>query len=115
MARPKGDITKTRYVTVRLTPEEHLKLLEAADRSRLSVSEHVRRSALKIRATKIRKEGKLRYGPLQLDIYHELRRQGVNLNQIARHCNRFAVPPGPAFTRLQTRILELLDEFFPAP
>ena len=41
------------------------------------------------------------------DIYHELRRQGVLLNQIAHHCNRHQIPPPDEVRALASTILAL--------
>jgi hypothetical protein len=40
---------------------------------------------------------------------HELRRHGINLNQIAHHCNRHQVPPPPEMTDLAKVLMALWE------
>ncbi len=42
-------------------------------------------------------------------VFHELRKQGVNLNQIAHHCNRHAVPPPHEVSELAKVIMALWE------
>jgi hypothetical protein len=44
------------------------------------------------------------------DLFHEARRQGVNLNQIAHHCNRHQVPPPPEIAVLLEKLGTLWDK-----
>lgn len=105
------DEPKTRHVRVRFSEREHLKLIERAQKQRLTVSELVRRTALSKREPKRAHDVVLDAGAFE--IFQELRRQGVNLNQVAHHCNRHRVPPGPTFERLLQTIQAELDKLVP--
>lgn len=55
------------------------------------------------------------FGEATRQIFHEVRRQGVNLNQIAHHCNRHQVPPPREVTALAGQLLDLWQKLIGKP
>ena len=47
------------------------------------------------------------FGDATRDVYHEVRRQGVLLNQIAHHCNTHKIPPPSEVSHLAETLLAL--------
>lgn len=94
-------------IALRLTPEERFRLIERAWKASLSVSEYLRIAALggRLRATKVQRIIEAPVWPA--DVYHEARRIGVNLNQIARALNTF--PERGVPEALSTALAELLN------
>lgn len=93
MARPRKDPAEQRTETlgIRLTPAERLQLDQAASAAGLTPSEYARRLALQGRVA-IRQSR-----ALDPAVFEELRRIGVNLNQLARVANSSGqVPAGLA-------------------
>lgn len=70
---------RDKIARVRLTQDEHEQLSKLADENDLTLSEYIRRSALK-RKTKITTE-------FEKALYFEINRIGNNLNQIAKYVN----------------------------
>ena len=85
MSRPKKDPTdrRTEQVNLRLSPVELARLSEKADRASTNVTAFVRAAALG-RPVPVRETGSLAFEDRQ-----ELRRIGVNLNQIAKRMNEY--------------------------
>lgn len=83
MARPKKDPTdrRTEQVSVRLSPLELARLQDKADQSRQTITAFVRASAMGKPVT-VRQAS-----PDDFELRQELRRIGVNLNQIAKALN----------------------------
>lgn len=75
---------RTATLIVRLTPKEKKKLYSVAQQKQVSISEYVRTNiALPPSVTK--KE----YDNLKLDLIYEIRKIGVNINQIAKKYNEY--------------------------
>lgn len=108
--RPKGTRVRDHWITFRVTAEEHFQLMEKAHRSGLSPGEFARSRALRGIA-RAKKEATTVpvFGEATRDVFHELRKQGVNLNQIARHCNQHQVPPPPELADLAKVVMALWD------
>lgn len=85
MARPRKDASerRTNLLPVRLTPAERLRIEKDALGAGLTASDFVRTQALKKGRPVVRET-------VTLDpaVFDELRRIGVNLNQIARRANQ---------------------------
>lgn len=108
--RPKGPRVRDHWITFRLTAEEHFQLMEKAHRSGLSPGEFARSRALRGIARAKKSASTLPvFGEATRDVFHELRKQGVNLNQIARHCNQHQVPPPPELADLAKVVMALWD------
>jgi hypothetical protein len=115
MARPPSDDPKTKVVATRFTVTEHVALLRDAARSGVSVSQFVRAKALAKDGACVTVKENRHYEPLDPELFRELRRQGVNLNQIARQCNRNGAPPGPDFFKLQGKLQAILEKISTRP
>jgi hypothetical protein len=118
MARPKQSLIRDQKLSVRLTAEELIALRERAAKAQLTLTDFVRLQAL-VKRRKSRQTAKTaNRHPLELlepARFHELRRIGVNLNQIARHCNRYQVPPPTGVEQLVSDLLAILNRTGPAP
>ncbi len=109
MARRKQKTTRDKHVSFRLSAEEHFKLIDKAQRSGMSVGDFVRARSLQARKRKT-KELEMASGlPAQLNVVQQLRKIGVNVNQIAHHCNRYQVPPPAELDPLLREIRVLLN------
>jgi hypothetical protein len=106
--RPRTTSVKDHWISFRVTGEEHFALLDKAERSGMSAGEYARSRVMRgiARAKGAAKPDEL-FGDRTRAILHELRKQGVNLNQIAHHCNRHQIPPPPALAELITQLQEL--------
>lgn len=115
--RPKAEVTKDHVVAFRLTPEQHFELLDKAERSGLTPNEYARSRTLRgIARMKKRAPGtEAVFGEATRQIFHEVRRQGVNLNQIAHHCNRHQVQPPHEVTALAGQLLDLWQKLIGKP
>lgn len=93
MARPAKPDARTAHVTFRVTREEKFRLLDKANRSGMNPGDYCRARVLAARARRQRELASDSL-PARIDIelFHELRRIGVNINQIARHCHTHQVP-----------------------
>lgn len=110
MARKKDNRTvKDRHVSFRLSAEEHFRLMDKAHRSGLSVGDFVRARSLGARKRKPAESTPVSQLPPDLDLATQLRKIGVNVNQIAHHCNCYQVPPPADLGPLLTQIRSLLS------
>jgi hypothetical protein len=93
--RPRSNTVKDHWISFRVTAEEHFALLDKAERSGMSAGDYARSRALRgiARAKKATPALHQHFGDDTRAVLHELRKQGVNLNQIAHHCNRHQIPP----------------------
>ena len=109
IGRPKADRVKDHWVSFRVTAEEHFQLLDKAQRSGMSAGEYARSRVMRgiARAKKRLAPPANAFGVSTRAVLHEIRKQGVNLNQIAHHCNRHQIPPPPALIELVTQLQEL--------
>ena len=108
IGRPKAASVRDHWISFRVTAEEHFLLIDKAQRSGLAPGEYARSRAMRgiVRAKKVPTVVPV-FGDDTRDIYHELRRQGVLLNQIAHHCNRHQMPPPDEVRALASTILAL--------
>jgi hypothetical protein len=108
LGRPRTARVKDHWISFRVTAEEHFALLDKAERSGMSAGEYARSRVLRgIARTKAAAKPAEPFGDRTRAILHELRKQGVNLNQIAHHCNRHQIPPPPALAELITQLQAL--------
>lgn len=123
MARPKQAQIRDQKVTVRLTAEEAIQLRERAAKARQTLTDFVRHQVLDGRKRKRRTAVKTadRQSPshaapiaLELPVFQELRRIGVNLNQIARHCHTHQLPPPAGTDTAMAALLALMNKSIPA-
>ena len=105
--RPKA-ATMDHWISFRVT-EEQFQLAEKAQRSGMSAGEFARSRAMRgiARTKKAELLMPAVFGDATRDIYQELRRQGVLLNQIAHHCNTHKMPPPPEVADLAKVIMAL--------
>ena len=109
MARRKQATTRNKHVSFRLSAEEHFKLVDKAQRSGMSVGDFLRARTLQARKRKAREIEVPVSPPGEVSLVHQLRKIGVNVNQIAHHCNRFQVPPPAELAPLLSDIRALLN------
>mgnify|MGYP001228429581 CR=1 FL=1 len=110
MARPKPTKTvRDKHVAFRVSAEEHFKLMDKAQCSGMSVGDFLRSRALQARKRKAREIEVAAPLPGELGLAQQLRKIGVNVNQIAHHCNRFQVPPPADLAPLLAEIRSLLN------
>ena len=113
MGRPtKTKEVRSQHVSFRLSPAEHFALLDKAERSGLTVGDFLRSRALKARSRKAREMIATPAEPGALSLAQQLRMIGVNVNQIAHHCNRHQVPPPDGLSPLLAEIRALLSTTF---
>ena len=94
IGRPKAARVKDHWISFRVTAAEHFQLLDNSQKSGMTPGEFARSRSLRgIVRTKKGTEIVPVFGEATRDIYHEVRRQGVLLNQIAHHCNTHKIPP----------------------
>ena len=108
IGRPKAATVKDHWITFRVTAEEHFLLIDKAQRSGMVAGEYARSRAMRgiVRSKKMPIVVPV-FGDATRDIYHEVRRQGVLLNQIAHHCNTHKIPPPPEVSDLAETLLAL--------
>lgn len=108
IGRPKAATVKDHWITFRVTAEEHFLLADKAQRSGMTPGEYTRSRAMRgiVRAKKAPEVVPL-FGDDTRAVTHELRRQGVLLNQIAHHCNTHKIPPPDEVRALASTILAL--------
>ena len=106
MARPRKDDIEKRIVQVniRLTKDEEEKANTYAIASGLSPANWIRQKVF------TGKFPSIKMSPLDGDIYRELKRIGVNLNQGTHRLNQGGVPND--YRILQLELLELLNKIF---
>lgn len=109
IGRPKAATVKDRYVSFRVTAEEFLAIADKAARSGMSHGDYARSRALRgiARTAKAAPATEAVFGDATRQVFHEVRRQGVNLNQIARLCNATKSPPPPEMSELASALLAL--------
>lgn len=116
MARPTTTKTvRDRHVSFRLSAEEHFKLMDKAQRSGMSVGDFLRARSLQARKRKAREIEVAAPLPGELGLAQQLRKIGVNVNQIAHHCNRFQVPPPAELEPLLSEIRTILNAAWSRP
>ena len=114
LGRPPSAVLRDRFVTFRVTAEEHFKLMDKARRSGLSAGEFARSRALRGIARERRApQLQMIFGEHTRAVFHEVRRQGVLMNQIAHHCNRHQVPPPAGMTDLAQVLIGLWQKMLP--
>lgn len=121
MARPKQAQIRDQKITVRLTAEEVVQLRERAVKARQSMTDFVRHQVLDgrkmRRAVKTADRQLPNHGApiaLELPVFQELRRIGVNLNQIARHCHTHQLPPPAGTDTAMAALLALINKSLPS-
>jgi Bacterial mobilisation protein (MobC) len=109
--RPKAARVKDHWISFRVTAEEHFQLIDKAQRSSMGPGDYARSRALRgiARTKKSGPETAPIFGDATRAVFHELRKQGVNLNQIAHHCNRNQVPPPLEVSELAKVIMALWE------
>lgn len=109
--RPKAARVKDHWISFRVTAAEHFQLIDKAERSGMGPGDFARSRALRgiARSKKSAPTTAPVFGEATRDVFHELRRQGVNLNQIAHLCNRHQLPPPPQLGELATVITALWE------
>ena len=110
--RPKAARVKDHWISFRVTAEEHFQLIDKAHRSGMVPGEYARSRALRgiARSKKSAPATAPIFGDGTRAVFHELRKQGVNLNQIAHHCNRNQVPPPSEVSELAKVIMALWEK-----
>ena len=108
LGRPKGGRTKDHWISFRVTAEQYVQIIDKAQRSGLGASEYARSRSLRgiVRAKKTPTTQPI-FGDATRAVFHELRKQGVNLNQIAHLCNRHQIPPPPELGELAKVVMAL--------
>lgn len=106
MGRPRVDDQDKRVVQVniRLTEDEYKKAIDHAEASQLSLANWIRRKVF------TGKFPPMKLSPLDSKVYYELRKMGVNLNQIAHKINQGEIPKEylPFMLQVRARLTELL-------
>lgn len=90
--RPRIPNPKSRRINVRFAEAEHAVIERQAAAAGVSASEYLRMSGLGA----IPRVARSTVPALHIEpgLFHELRRQGVNLHQIVKHLNIHQTPPG---------------------
>ena len=119
IGRPKAEVVRDHYITIRVTAAEHFKALDKARRSGVSLTDFARDRVLRGIARKPKTIASAAEDvwiddakPLVLavrEVWHELHKIAINLNQIARHCNRHQVPPSREYPDVLAQLLTLLQ------
>ncbi len=109
--RPKAARVKDHWISFRVTAEEHFQLIDKAQRSGMGPGDFARSRALRgiARSKKNAPTTEPIFGDATRAVFHELRKQGVNLNQIAHHCNRHQLPPPHEVSELAKVIMALWE------
>ncbi len=111
IGRPPAEVRRDRYVSFRVTAVELLQLMDKARRSGMTHGEYARSRALRgIARSKREPQTAPIFGEMTREIFHEARRQGVLLNQIAHHCNTHKIPPPREVAELANRLIALWDK-----
>lgn len=110
MARPKISDSRNalnkRLPAIRCTAEEVSTIKQKANQAGLSVSEYIRQCATnqKIAAAKTSKIDE------NFELVFQLKRVGVNVNQIAKNMNIFKHPPTSDHMRVWQKLEQVLDQ-----
>lgn len=109
--RPKAARIKDHWISFRVTAEEHFQLIDKANRSGMGPGDYARSRALRgiARSKKSAPATASIFGDDTRAVFHELRKQGINLNQIAHHCNRHQIPPPHEVSELAKVIMALWE------
>jgi hypothetical protein len=109
MARPREAQPRNQHVAFRLTLEEAVALRERAVKAGQSLSDYARHATL---SRRLSGQGRQGSGPFAMDpaSFHEIRRLGVNLNQIARRLNAQDMPAPPELGPLLAEIHAILKK-----
>ena len=103
-------------ITVRFTPEEVEKINQAAETKGLTVSELIRRSVLGLPVPKRMSSKRLaKKNEVFREYLSELNRIGVNINQIARYCNRYRevdVLVLESLINIERKLSEMLNKLY---
>ena len=113
--RPKAARIRDHWISFRVTAEEHFQLSDKAQRSSMGPGDYARSRAMRgiARSKKSALTPDDIFGEQTRDLYHELRKQGVLLNQIAKHCNTHQVPPSLEFLALADTLEALWRKLAP--
>lgn len=113
--RPKAIAIKSHWISFRVTPEEHFRIIDKAQRSGLAPGEYARSRTMRgiARSQKLAPEAPELFGDDTRALCHELRKQGVLLNQIAKHCNTYQLPPPAEIIALADTINTLWRRLMP--
>ena len=111
LGRPRTTKVKDHWISFRVTAEDYFQLLDKAERSGMGAGEYARSRAMRgiARSKKAASSPAELFGSDTRMMMHELRKQGVNLNQIAHHCNRHQIPPPREVSELANVIRSLWD------
>lgn len=106
MARPRKQPAsrRTAWISYRVTPDEKAQIQAQAEKAGFSIGDYSRQAVKKTRLV-------IKESAADFERVDQLRRVGVNLNQIARALNAGGTLP-PYLERLCTRIETLLDRLF---
>ncbi len=99
----KEEIRKdNRQIKFRVNENEYLYLSAMADQSGMSMAQFAKGAVLgmKYRAPKVDREG-------AIQIANELRKQGVNLNQVAKSCNSKSMLSNADLEKIQKNLAEI--------
>jgi phosphate uptake regulator len=103
-------------ITVRFTPEEAEEINQAAEAKGLTVSELIRRSVLGLPVPKRMSSKRLaKKNEVFREYLSELNRIGVNINQIARYCNRYRevdVLVLESLINIERKLSEMLNKLY---
>ncbi len=113
VGRPTIETVRDQFITVRVTAIEKIRFLEKARRSGVDPTSYARTRILRgiVRKTADRAHASERAIEMSQQLrqgWHELRRIGVNLNQLARHCNRHQMPPPAELRQLIAALLTVM-------
>jgi hypothetical protein len=113
--RPKAARIRDHWISFRVTAEEHFQLIDKAQRSSMGPGDYARSRTMRgiARSKKSAPTIDDVFGEQTRDLYHELRKQGVLLNQIAKHCNTHQVPPPLEFLALADTLETLWRKLAP--
>ena len=92
--RPKIPNPKALRINVRLAADEHSTIARKATAAGITMSEYLRRAGLGMTAERRNPPRSQEGLPVDPALFHELRRQGVNLHQIVKHLNIHHTPIG---------------------
>jgi hypothetical protein len=110
MARPRQGEVRDRHVAFRLTLDEALALRERAARAGQSISDYARQASLAYRRHSGTQRDAIHPFAMEPATFHEIRRLGVNLNQIAKRLNAQDMPAPPELAPLLAEIYAVLKK-----